>query len=51
MLVVVISGEKLTAEDLSSFDFVCRYDLAEFWRLALTGPLEGFQPVHIMVTE
>ncbi|MEA2582088.1 MAG: uronate dehydrogenase [Thermomicrobiales bacterium] len=32
------------------FGLVCRYDLAEACRLALTAPLEGFQPFHIMAT-
>lgn len=32
------------------FGFICRYDLAEACRLALTAPLEGFQPFHMMAT-
>jgi uronate dehydrogenase len=36
--------------DADFFGLVCRYDLAEACRLALTAPPTGFQPFHIMAT-
>jgi nucleoside-diphosphate-sugar epimerase len=43
------SGEPLRS-DGGFFGLVCRYDLAAACRLALTAPLTGFQPFHIMAT-
>jgi nucleoside-diphosphate-sugar epimerase len=43
------NGEPLKADD-GFFGLVCRHDLAEACRLALTAPLTGFQPFHIMAT-
>jgi len=43
------NGEPLRS-DAGYFGLVCRYDLAEACRLALTAPLEGFQPFHVMAT-
>ena len=45
------SGQPIRKGDGAYFGLVCRYDLAEACRLALTAPLEGFQAFHIMVTE
>jgi nucleoside-diphosphate-sugar epimerase len=42
--------DTLSRDDPDWFGFVCRYDLAEACRLALTADLEGFQPFHIMAT-
>jgi nucleoside-diphosphate-sugar epimerase len=42
--------DQLSRDDPDYFGFVCRYDLAEACRLALTADLEGFQPFHIMAT-
>jgi nucleoside-diphosphate-sugar epimerase len=43
------NGEPLRS-DAGFFGLLCRYDLAEACRLALTAPLTGFQPFHIMAT-
>ena len=43
--------DKLSRDDPDYFGFVCRYDLAEACRLALTADIEGYQPFHIMATE
>lgn len=45
------NGQPLRAGDAGYFGLVCRYDLAEACRLALTAPLQGFQPFHIMATD
>jgi nucleoside-diphosphate-sugar epimerase len=47
----VRSGEKLEPGLPYYFGLVCRYDLAEACRLALTAPVDGFQPFHIMATD
>jgi nucleoside-diphosphate-sugar epimerase len=44
-------GQPLLPGDPNFFGLVCRYDLAEACRLALTAPLEGFQPFHTMATD
>lgn len=44
-------GEPLRRDDPSFFGYICRYDLAEACRLALTAPLPGFQPFHLMSTD
>jgi nucleoside-diphosphate-sugar epimerase len=44
-------GKALIPGDPSYFGLVCRYDLVEACRLALTAPLDGFQPFHIMATD
>ena len=44
------NGQPLRASEEGFFGLVCRYDLAEACRLALTAPLEGFQPCHVMAT-
>jgi len=43
-------GEALRRNDPSYFGFICRHDLAEACRLALSAPLTGFQPFHLMAT-
>jgi uronate dehydrogenase len=43
-------GEPLRPGLPYGFGLICRYDLSEACRLALTAPLEGFQPFHIMAT-
>src|SRR5438093_5670668 len=45
------NGQALRAGEEGYFGLVCRYDLAEACRLALTAPLEGFQPFHLMATD
>jgi nucleoside-diphosphate-sugar epimerase len=44
------NGQPLRAGEEGFFGLVCRYDLAEACRLALTAPLDGFQPFHVMAT-
>lgn len=43
-------GEPLCASDMY-FGLICRFDVAEACRLALTAPLDGFQVFHLMATE
>jgi nucleoside-diphosphate-sugar epimerase len=43
------NGEPLRSDE-GHFGLLCRYDLGEACRLALTAPLEGFQPFHVMAT-
>lgn len=45
------NGQKLRPGEEGYFGLVCRYDLAEACRLALTAPLSGFQPFHVMATD
>jgi len=45
------NGQNLTVGESVYFGYVCRYDLAEACRLALTAPIFGFQPLHIMATD
>jgi nucleoside-diphosphate-sugar epimerase len=44
-------GEPLRPGLPYAFGLICRYDLAEACRLALTAPLAGFRPFHVMATE
>lgn len=44
-------GEAALSRDAHDyFGYVCRFDLGEACRLALTAPISGFQPYHIMST-
>jgi UDP-glucose 4-epimerase len=45
------NGQPLRSGEEGYFGLVCRYDLAEACRLALTAPLAGFQPFHVMATD
>lgn len=45
------NGQEIKPGYVNYFGLLCRYDLAEACRLALTAPLEGFQPFHMMATE
>lgn len=45
------NGQRLCPGEDVYFGLICRYDLAEACRLALTAPLEGFQPFHVMATD
>ena len=37
--------------ETSAIGFICRHDVAQACKLALTARLEGFQPFHPMATQ
>jgi nucleoside-diphosphate-sugar epimerase len=43
-------GRRIQPDDPTAFGFICRHDLARACSLALTAPLAGFQPFHLMAT-
>ncbi len=45
------NGASLSPGDPNAFGLLCRYDLAEPCRLALTAPLDGFQLFHLLATD